>query len=206
MNLSCVLLSVRLCRTQRKSAPTGGRRRRREGESWVERRRSQTSQWLHGVLYIRPAAMDCNPPSLFFILHLLMSCVLPAFTTIYPPNEGKSTLRLRTVMCVCVSDCAWGCVVRSGTDRGMPCARIGSLFKLTLITTRRSKARAGDSGTSQITQSDVHGLNFKTDLNKADTEPRFRTAVVVLSYLNGAKFTEKCQHSSQSASGELLKR
>ncbi|MEQ2276670.1 Ephrin type-A receptor 3, partial [Xenotaenia resolanae] len=31
--------------------------------------------------------MDCNPRSLLFILHLLMSCVAPAFLIIYPPNE-----------------------------------------------------------------------------------------------------------------------
>ncbi|XP_014825661.1 PREDICTED: ephrin type-A receptor 3-like isoform X2 [Poecilia mexicana] len=31
--------------------------------------------------------MDCNPRSLLFILHLLMSCVVPAFFIIYPPNE-----------------------------------------------------------------------------------------------------------------------
>ncbi|KAM6934418.1 ephrin type-A receptor 3 isoform 2-T2 [Xenentodon cancila] len=31
--------------------------------------------------------MDCNPRSLLFISHLLMSCVTPAFSIIYPPNE-----------------------------------------------------------------------------------------------------------------------
>ncbi len=112
----CVLLSVRLCRTQRKSAPTGGRRSKREGESWVERRRSQISQWLHGVMYLWSAAMDCNPRSLLFILPLLLSCVTPAFPIIYPPNEGKATLSLRTCvfmymcMCVCVCGRARMCV------------------------------------------------------------------------------------------------
>ncbi|XP_044221387.1 ephrin type-A receptor 3 isoform X6 [Thunnus albacares] len=31
--------------------------------------------------------MDCNPRSLLFILPLLLSCALPAFPIIYPPNE-----------------------------------------------------------------------------------------------------------------------
>uniref|UniRef100_A0A671XCT2 receptor protein-tyrosine kinase n=1 Tax=Sparus aurata TaxID=8175 RepID=A0A671XCT2_SPAAU len=31
--------------------------------------------------------MDCNPRSLLFILPLFLSCVVPAFTVIYPPNE-----------------------------------------------------------------------------------------------------------------------
>lgn len=107
----CVsVLSVRLCRTQRKTAPTGGRRSRREGESWVERGRSQISQWLHGVMYLWSAAMDCNPRSLLFILPLLLPCVVPAFAIIYPPNEGKETLRLRTCVCVCLRAHVYECV------------------------------------------------------------------------------------------------
>uniref|UniRef100_A0A8C6LLK0 receptor protein-tyrosine kinase n=1 Tax=Nothobranchius furzeri TaxID=105023 RepID=A0A8C6LLK0_NOTFU len=31
--------------------------------------------------------MDCSPRTLLFILHVLMSCVAPAFLIIYPPNE-----------------------------------------------------------------------------------------------------------------------
>ena len=144
----CVLcvLPVRLCRTQRKTRPPspttppqpGGSRseRGREGESWVERRRSQISQWLHGVMYLWSAAMDCNPRSLLFILPLLLSCVVPAFTIIYPPNEGKGTLFLsvclrtcvfmsvcvRARVRVCVCACVWA--VRHGTRRAQcPCAR-----------------------------------------------------------------------------------
>lgn len=107
----CVLLFVRLCRTQRKSAPTGGRRSKREGESWVGRRRSQISQWLHGVMYLWSAAMDCNPRSLLFIFPIFLSCVSPVFPIIYPPNEGKETLSLADMcVCVCPRVCARVCV------------------------------------------------------------------------------------------------
>lgn len=134
----CVLLSVRLCRTQRKSAPTGGRRSKREGESWVERRRSQISQWLHGVMYLWSAAMDCNPRSLLFILPLLLSCVVPAFPIIYPPNEGKATLSLRTCvfMCVCARACEW-CATARIAGRVL-CAHRGlATVQIIVITTRR---------------------------------------------------------------------
>lgn len=74
----------------------GGRRSEREGESWAARRRSQISQWLHGVMHNWSAAMDCNPRPLFLILHLFLCCCAPAFPIIYPPNEGKRTLTPRT--------------------------------------------------------------------------------------------------------------
>lgn len=99
-----------LCRLSDSVGPSGkllqprGRRSKREGESWVAKRRSQISQWLHGVMYLWSAAMDCNPRSLLYILPLLLSCVIPAFPIIYPPNEGKRTLSLRT--CVFTRMCA----------------------------------------------------------------------------------------------------
>lgn len=108
--LFCFQLPVRLCRTQRKTAPTGGRRSKREGESWVARRRSQISQWLHGVMYLWSAAMDCNPRSLLFILPLLLSHVFPAFSIIYPPNEGKRTLSLWTCVFKCMCAHPRACV------------------------------------------------------------------------------------------------
>lgn len=95
----------------------GGRRSKREGESWVARRRSQISQWLHGVMHIWSAAMDCNPRPLFLILHVLLSCAAPAFPIIYPPNEGKRTLNVRTCVgarvCARARLCVWCASVRS---------------------------------------------------------------------------------------------
>lgn len=82
----------------------GERRSKREGESWVAKRRSQISQWLHGVMYLWSAAMDCNPRSLLLILHILLSCVILVFPIIYPPNEGKGTLRH---VCWRVGACMW---------------------------------------------------------------------------------------------------
>lgn len=80
----------------------------REREKAERREDAQISQWLHGVMYLWSAAMDCNPRSLLFILPLLLPCVIPAFAIIYPPNEGKETLRLWT--CVCLRACVCECV------------------------------------------------------------------------------------------------
>lgn len=97
-----------------------------EGEGWVERRRSQTSQWLHGVMHLWSAAMDCNPRSLLFVLHILMSCVTPAFSVVYPPNEGKTTLGLQTSVFVCARACVNVCErCASAPDRSTPRVRSG---------------------------------------------------------------------------------
>lgn len=123
-------LAVRLCRTQRKTAPAGGSRSRRGRERRVERRRSQTSQWLHGVMHLWSAAMDCNLRSPLFLAHLFVSTFLPALCVIYPLNEGKKELReqLRgflfgfTLACLCAwvsGVCVFGkCALR----RTPPCA------------------------------------------------------------------------------------
>lgn len=131
MNLNAFLMYVRLCRTQRKTPPTGGRRSKREWESWVGRRRSQISQWLHGVMCLWSAAMDCNPRSLLFVLLLLLSCVIPAFPVFYPPNEGKGTQAADMCVCVYVRTCVYVWMVRYGTYRGQSCALVeGLLSKL----------------------------------------------------------------------------
>ncbi|CAG09223.1 unnamed protein product [Tetraodon nigroviridis] len=56
--------------------------------------------------------MDCNPRPLFLILHLLLSFAAPAFPIIYPPNEGKRSLTLRTCVYArgrVVRECAHSC-------------------------------------------------------------------------------------------------
>lgn len=56
--------------------------------------------------------MDCNPRPLFLILHVLLSCAAPAFPIIYPPNEGKRTLNVRTCVGARVCARALVCMVR----------------------------------------------------------------------------------------------
>lgn len=115
----CVLLSVRLCRTQRKTAPTGGSRsREREKAEWREEALRSVSGFMELCTSDPPPWIAiCDHSFSFYLFYC------PALFLRFPSSTPRMKVRelSGSWTCVCARSCAWA--VRCAAHIGASAAR-----------------------------------------------------------------------------------